>query len=148
MESWWKVLKHFFMKLQLSFTNQTLPIKESINRNKFSHIVKLCRSPYANLSLWFMKYNISENQTKYILLDVSNTHSWYLRPIGLRGVSTYLCSFMDTGRAYAHKSLNESLLIIQNGYLLYFYTLCVVGVTHDLPQLGVHAKYASNSHRA
>jgi hypothetical protein len=58
------------------------PIKESIDHCKFSHIVKPHRFPYANLTLWFMKWNISKNQTMYILLKVSNTHSWYLRLIG------------------------------------------------------------------
>jgi hypothetical protein len=42
-------------------------------------------------------------------------------------------------------SLNESELMTLKGYLSYFDTLCMMGVTPNLPLLGVIAKYASNS---
>jgi hypothetical protein len=70
-----------------------------------------------------------------MLLDVSNIHSWYLRPIrdkGSKYVLVFLYGHWESLCTYTRAQTFHNL-ITHKGYLSYFYALGWMGTMHDLP---------------
>ncbi len=72
-----------------------------------------------------MKLNMSTNQTKYILLDVCNTHSIFLEPIGGKGHKYVPVFLMDTLGELMHTlELRQSVTHNPKGLpIVFFYSL-------------------------
>jgi hypothetical protein len=83
-----------------------------------------------------MKLNITKNQTKYIFLKVSKTHSLYLRPIGDKG-RKYLPVFLTSTLGELMLTLDLRRILTHNpkGLPIIFLNSLNDGVTHDLPPL-------------